>query len=257
MTGLVEWTPADRCLCFRFGLAFVVFSSIIFGLILPILVCIIPQVWRRIHGKEFLDNHYGSSTGNGGLTSDETHPFLPLSSTHHQGVRSNISAARQFNESPSFQRLTTATSSANGNSNANTTSSSSILANNTGSMARTRYHRANGNATNTLGGSAANGRGMAMDEYSLNTDPYLLLNSNNGSKPGPSVPPPPMNGNYLHAINENGSSHHNHNFNGDLLGNGGLSSHANYSLYNTSNGGANTNTLKYNNHSLLTSSATK
>lgn len=175
-----------------------------YGVILPILICIIPQLWRRMHGKDIYDNHFSNGSAGSshqhnllttGSNSDETHPFLPLAATGAgQSVRTNMST-RQFNESPSFQRL-----------NANTSSQTNSTLSNTASLSRSRYHSARQNSTtnNNNGTTAANNALMTsrIDEFgALNTDPYLVLGKSN-----PSAPPALNNGNLLNAINENSTN---------------------------------------------------
>ena len=44
-----------RTLCFNsvLSLAIVLLSGFVFGLILPILICVVPQLWKRIHKSVF------------------------------------------------------------------------------------------------------------------------------------------------------------------------------------------------------------
>ena len=56
-------------------------------------------MWRKMSNKAYYSYN--------GTTVDESHPFISMSNTGGTQVRTNISAARQFNESPSFQRLIT------------------------------------------------------------------------------------------------------------------------------------------------------
>ena len=98
----ISFSKIVRVLCFNsvFGLSIVVLSGFIFGLLLPILICIVPRLWKRINNIYFEQPH------------EESHPFIPMAPT-----RTNISAARQYNESPNFQRLVP-----NGTSNSSSSS---------------------------------------------------------------------------------------------------------------------------------------
>ncbi len=82
----------------RFSLAIILGSSVLFGLIMPILICIVPQMWRRMSNSSYYE-----SGNNFNTNVNETYPFL------HQNVgnsqfHSNASVSRRFNDSPNFQR---------------------------------------------------------------------------------------------------------------------------------------------------------
>jgi len=171
----VHYKAAVKVLCTDsiFSLAIIVVSGILFGLIMPILICIIPQMWRRMHNKAY----YKYNAGGPSINIDESHPFIPLTS----GVRSNISAAaRQFNESPSFQRLvTTSIQSQQANTNQNLTIGRNRY--NSSTIARTSNNNNNNNA-NLYATTTMN----RVEDYVVNTDPYLMY----GNKGLPSAPPP-------------------------------------------------------------------
>jgi hypothetical protein len=153
---------------------------------LPILICIIPQLWRQIHAKDYCESHqYNNRSVN-----EETHPFITLNGNGPTGsaqVRTNISAARQFNESPNFQRLkkqttainppvipsTTASASLNGSSAANMLQNSNTM-NRNNRHDGTMKSRINNNYTGEM---------SRYDDVLLNSDPYMML------KNGPSAPP--------------------------------------------------------------------
>ncbi len=127
-------------------------------------------MWRRMTNRAYYKYHGGPM-----INGDESHPFIPVSSGNGQ-VRSNMSAAaRQFNESPSFQRLVTTTSTSQQATNSNAT------------MGRNRYNNSstlsrnnnNNNNTNLYATTTMN----RVEDYMINTDPYLMYNK------GPSAPP--------------------------------------------------------------------
>ena len=188
----VSYKMAVKSLCNNslFSLSIIVVSSIMFGLIIPILICIIPQMWRRMHTKDYYEYHGGLTNSNvgGGLNVDEAHPFISNTNGSTNGqIRTNISAARQFNQSPNFQRLnpsstnTTTTSSSNNNGGTNSMS-------NTNSLGRARYS-ANNNSIRSQQQNYSNAtmynhnKMNRINEYMLNTDPYLMCNP---SAPAPS-----------------------------------------------------------------------
>jgi len=117
---------------------------------------------------------------------DESHPFI--ASGGNGQLRTNISAARQFNESPSFQRLVTTALTENNNNTS--IQQQNINAMNT--LARNRYntmnnrsnlssHNNNNNNNNNninlnLNKNNNNINNLNMnrvDDCMLNTDPYL------------------------------------------------------------------------------------
>ena len=134
-------------------------------------------MWRRMHNKAY----YKYNAGGPSINIDESHPFIPLTSGN--GVRSNISAAaRQFNESPSFQRLVTTSISQQANTNQNMTIgrnryNSSTIARNSNNNNNNNNNNANLYATTTMN---------RVEDYVVNTDPYLMY----GNKGLPSAPPP-------------------------------------------------------------------
>ena len=148
-------------------------SGVLFGFIMPILICIIPQMWRRMTNRAYYKYH---ATG---PSIEESNPFIPHTSGNGQ-VRSNIAAAaRQFNESPNFQRLTNQTSSAtlgrirnNGNS---TLSRSNNNTNNNGN----NHHLQNVYAAANM---------HRVEDYLANNDPYSMYNH----VPSAPAPPPPI-----------------------------------------------------------------
>ncbi len=83
----------------------VVLSSTLFGLIVPILICVLPQMWRRMHAKEYFDNNNTYSINGNHL--NETFPFLNnpniINQTNSAALTSTTS--RYPNDSPSFERL--------------------------------------------------------------------------------------------------------------------------------------------------------
>jgi len=190
-----SYKSAVKILCFNsiFGLALVVLSSMAFGLILPILICIIPQMWRRMHTKEYYNYNSSSSNSN----TDEAHPFIPSSSANGQ-IRTNISAARQFNESPSFQRMTI--NNNNNNSNSNYMGASTLGRNTTRTSS---MRQAANNATSNYASPLNNycntqARMNRVNEYMMNNDPYMMLNSNGM----PSAPPAHHVNNYMDTHND-------------------------------------------------------
>lgn len=121
-------------------------------------------MWRRMTNKAYYKYH------SGGPNLEESNPFIPPSSGNGQ-VRSNISAAaRQFNESPSFQRLVT--------TNQSNSTLSRNRANNSSTMSRNNQNQNNNQnlyATTTMN---------RVEDYLLNNDPYMIYN-----KSVPSAPP--------------------------------------------------------------------
>lgn len=219
------------------GLAIIVLSSILFGLIMPVLICIIPQMWRRMHTKDLYDYH----TSNGHNLTDETHPFISLNAGSGH-VRTNISAARQFNESPSFQRLAVASSSVN----SNTTTTNSLSRNRYNTANRSNYATSNINSnTGILPGNNNYSQTLKMNsrinEYTINTDPYLMLNNANN-----------VNSNTLGFPSAPNQSHLNSNANGNFNLNN-MNNNNNYAIMqnnnhfeNKYNNNANTNALNSN-----------
>ncbi|RNA13425.1 tweety -like protein [Brachionus plicatilis] len=167
----LSYREAVNALCTNsiLGLAIVVMSGLVFGFVMPILICVIPQIWRRMHTKELFEYHNSNASGH--MLSEEIHPFIS-SSTATAQIRTNISAARQFNESPNFQRLAANSSSTN--------------ANLTNTLNRNRYNtasRSNYAAASTLG-SNSNPYSQTLkmtnrlhNDYMLNSDPYSVLNN--------------------------------------------------------------------------------
>lgn len=163
-------------------------------------------MWRRMHRKEFYEYHGGLTSAN----TDESHPFIGItggSSMMNGQMRTNISAARQFNESPSFQRLNTTTT---------TTNQTSIHNMNTNSLSRNRYcsttsrQQAHNNPNNNNNPSnnnyqsliSANYNHSRVNEYVMNTDPCMMLNG------APSAPQHPLNGNYFQSDQDNNTNHY-------------------------------------------------
>lgn len=147
-------------------------------------------MWRRMHTKEYYEYH-GVTNGTG-LNVDEAHPFISNTNGSATGqIRTNISAARQFNQSPNFQRLNPTSTNTTTSSATHTNNGSDIGSriSNTNSLGRPRY------STN----SSSNNRGQQqsysnatmynhnkmnrINEYMLNTDPYSMCNP---SAPAPS-----------------------------------------------------------------------
>lgn len=163
----IQYKGAVDILCTDsiFSLAVIVVSGVAFGFIMPILICIIPQMWRRMTNKAYYKYHCGGPN----MNLEESNPFIPMSS-NNGGVRSNISAAaRQFNESPSFQRLVT------------TNQSSSTLGRNRHNGHATLSRNNNQNQANqNLYATTTMGR---VEDYIHNNDPYLMY------KNLPSAPP--------------------------------------------------------------------
>lgn len=180
----VNYRQAVNALCTNsiLGLAIVVLAGLIFGFIMPILICVIPQMWRRMHTKDLYDYHTTNTNGN--ILNDETHPFIASNNTATAQIRTNISAARQFNESPSFQRLAANSSSTNSNITSNT-------------LNRNRYNttsRSNYAATTNMQPPNANHYSQTLkmtnrlhNDYMINTDPYSIINNqnSNGFPPAP------------------------------------------------------------------------
>ncbi len=144
-------------------------------------------MWRKMHNKEYYDYHRNSNGSNG----DDTHPFLSSNGGNSVAgqIRTNISAARQFNESPNFQRLPT---------NSSTNSNFNSLGRNKHSTLR---HNSNNNTSNNTNNYAATlsynqTKLNRVNEYVVNTDPYLMLNN------APSAPPQ-INGNNNFIQNDN------------------------------------------------------
>jgi hypothetical protein len=116
------------------SLAIIVVASVLFGLIMPILICIIPQMWRRMHKRDAYDYHTSNAAAAAVANhhTDESHPFISLNNVPVP-PRTNLSAARQFNESPSFQRMAVAQSSTSSNH-----ASTALGNHNTNSLSRNR-----------------------------------------------------------------------------------------------------------------------
>jgi hypothetical protein len=172
----IEYKSAVNILCTDsiFSLAVIVISGIIFGFIMPILICIIPQMWRRMTNKAYYKYHTAAPN----LNIDESNPFIPMSNGNGQ-VRSNISAAaRQFNESPSFQRMATTNQSNStlGRNNRNNNGHSTLSRNN-------NHNQMHINNNNVYASTTMN----RVEDYVMNTDPYLMY------KGLPSAPPPQNN----------------------------------------------------------------
>ena len=154
-------------------------------------------MWRRLHTKDYFEFQRGTSAstgsaasssnsgGGGGSGIDESHPFLGEHSASANGggaghLRANISATRQFKESPSFHRLNlAATGSSANNHNSNT------LSHTLGRASRTLSHR---NATAAATATAT---------------PSALVN----------VPPTTSSiySSGMHALNNNNNNNHNNN----------------------------------------------
>ncbi|CAF0748234.1 unnamed protein product [Brachionus calyciflorus] len=184
-----NYRQAVNALCTNsiLGLAFVVLAGLVFGFIMPILICVIPQMWRRMHTKDLYDYHTNNTT-NGHLLNEETHPFI-ASNTGTAQIRTNISAARQFNESPSFQRLAVNSSSTNSNITSNT-------------LNRNRYNttsRSNYAATSNIGSNLNHySQTLKMtnrlhNDYMLHNsaDPYSVINSHQNTNSSMGFPPAP------------------------------------------------------------------
>ena len=154
-------------------------------------------MWRRMHTKEYYEYH-GAISGNGaGLNLDEAHPFISHTNGSVTGqIRTNISAARQFNQSPNFQRLNpsstnTTTSSVNNNNNNNNGSNDmgSNRISNTNSLGRPRYATSNNSNNRSQHQSYSNAtmynhnKMNRINEYMLNAEPYTMCNP---SAPAPS-----------------------------------------------------------------------
>jgi len=171
----IEYRAAVKILCTdsMFSLALIVLSGILFGFIMPILICIIPQMWRRMTNRAYYKYHTS------GPSMEESNPFIPVSgSGGGNQIRSNISAAaRQFNESPNFQRLVT-TNQSTLSRNRGTT----LNRNNSSSNNYSNNHMINQN----LYASSAMGR---VEDYLANTDPYSIYSKNVVA----SAPPPVSN----------------------------------------------------------------
>lgn len=185
----LSYREAVNALCTNsiLGLSIVVLSGLVFGFVMPILICVIPQMWRRMHTKELYEYHNSNASGH--MLSEEIHPFISSSAATAQ-IRTNISAARQFNESPSFQRLAANSSSTNSNL--------------TNTINRNRYNtasRSNYAAASTLG-SNSNPYSQTLkmtnrlhNDYMLNADPYSILNNQNQVNMGLASAPSQSNSN--------------------------------------------------------------
>lgn len=77
---------------YRFGLSLVLIGGLLFGIILPFLICVIPQLWKRL---DSMSTSPTTTTTN----SDEAHPFIPMNASNQRSI------ARTYNESPTFHRL--------------------------------------------------------------------------------------------------------------------------------------------------------
>jgi hypothetical protein len=129
-------------------------------------------MWRKMNNKAFYA--YNCAINSNG---DESHPFINNNGGNGQ-LRTNISAARQFNESPSFQRLVT-TALTESNNNSTSIQQQNINAMNT--LARNRYNTINNRSnlsshinSNNINNNNNNNLNMnRVDECMLNTDPYL------------------------------------------------------------------------------------
>ena len=161
-------------------------------------------MWRRMHSKAYFSYNCGVNAN-----VDESHPFIPLNTggggngggagnggNASGGNGSNgqvrqggqVSATRQFNESPSFQRLTNPVI----NNIQSNTSFNSLSRHRFGNGTATLSHQNNNssNYSSSMNNTSNNnpyitatmGRGN-HDEYSINTDPYLMY------KRMPTAPP--------------------------------------------------------------------
>jgi hypothetical protein len=153
-------------------------------------------MWRRMHTKDYYEYH-GGINGNGaglGLNVDESHPFISHTNGSTGGIRTNISAARQFNQSPNFQRLnppSTNTTTSTVNNSGNDLIGSRMS--NTNSLGRPRYSSNNNSSINNSTRSQHQSYSNAtmynhnkmnrINEYMLNSDPYSMCNP---SAPAPS-----------------------------------------------------------------------
>ncbi len=177
-----EYRGAVKVLCTdsMFSLAVIVASGILFGFVMPVLICIIPQMWRRMTNRAYYKYHTS------GPSIEEANPFIPLSGAGGHQVRSNISAAaRQFNESPSFQRLVTTNQSTLSRNRSNAGGSATMNRNNNNnhnSSISHSNHMANQNlyATTTMG---------RVEDYLASSDAYSMYSKNVVA----SAPPPASN----------------------------------------------------------------
>lgn len=229
----LSYREAVNALCTNsiLGLGIVVMSGLVFGFIMPILICVIPQIWRRMHTKDLYEYH--SSNSGGHMINEEIHPFIS-SNTATAQIRTNISAARQFNESPNFQRLAANSSSANSNL--------------TNTLNRNRYNtasRSNYAAASTLA-SNSNPYSQTLkmtnrlhNDYMLNADPYSILNNQNQVNIGLASAPSQSNsnGNYGN-FNLNNSNYgvpnqmmQNNHYNSNTLKTNAIKYIPNYSRY--------------------------
>ncbi len=154
-------------------------------------------MWRRMHTKDYYEYH-GGINGHGaglGLNVDESHPFIShTNGSTGGGIRTNISAARQFNQSPNFQRLnpsSTNTTTSTVNNGGSEIGGGSRMSN-TNSLGRPRYSSNNTSISNSTrnqnqGYSNAtmynHNKMNRINEYMLNSDPYSMCNP---SAPAPS-----------------------------------------------------------------------
>lgn len=117
-------------------------------------------MWRKMNNKAYYAYNCGLNTN----ATEETHPFITLANGNTSQVRTNISAARQFNESPSFQRLVT-------NALSETTMPSNVTQqqNAVNTLSRNRYNTINNRAQLANHHQNMN----RVDDCMINTDPYL------------------------------------------------------------------------------------
>lgn len=165
-------------------------------------------MWRRLHKKEAYEYHrhnfatapMSSAPAYSASHMEESHPFLSLTNNNTNNVtsipRTNVSAARQFNESPNFQRLTVAQSSTNSNHllhHANTNSLNRPRYSGAATSSNMRMNAQTLKMNHTRMNNISNG-----NEYnSINHDSNLLLGPANYHNPHqqngnafPSAPPP-------------------------------------------------------------------
>ena len=144
-------------------------------------------MWRRMHSKSYYGYNCGVNTN-----VDESHPFIPLNGPNNGQTRTGaqVSATRQFNESPSFQRLANPAITSNLNGVQSNTSFNSLSRNRytgNGTLVHQNNYSSAINSNNNPYVTTTMSRNH--DEYSINTDPYLMY------KRMPSAPP--SNNNYM------------------------------------------------------------
>ena len=116
-------------------------------------------MWRRMQNKDYYEYHLNSNA-------EESTPFLPINAgSMNCGIRTNISAARQFNESPSFHRM--------------------AASSNTNSLGRNRLTSTNNRQNYSSTMSSNHNNRHRINDFMLKTDPYTMLN-----------PSAPLGGNY-------------------------------------------------------------